>query len=124
MARAAGRPLSGELRLGVIPTIAPVLLPKVLPPMRAKWPDLKLYLREETSPHACESLSRGNLDCVLLALPYHCGDVDSSVLFQDRLFVSVPGNQADSLGASIPAETAEPDRLTSEAPSVRTGCAS
>src|SRR3546814_489265 len=111
MARAAGRPLSGELRLGVIPTIAPFLLPKVLPPMRAKWPDLKLYLREETSPQACESLSRGNLDCVLLALPYACGDVDSSVLFQDRLFVAVPGNHADGLGASIPAEAIEPDRL-------------
>src|SRR3546814_17385330 len=91
MARAAGRPLSGELRLGVIPTIAPSLLPKVLPPMRAKWTDLKLYLREEPSQQACESLSRGNLDCVLLALPYACGDVDSSDLFQDRLFVAVPG---------------------------------
>src|SRR3546814_4094685 len=79
--------------------------------MRAKWPDLKLYLREETSPQACESLSRGNLDCVLLALPYACGDVDSSVLFQDRLFVAVPGNHADGLGASIPAEAIEPDRL-------------
>src|SRR3546814_3159513 len=97
MARAAGRPLSGVLRLGVIPTIAPFLLPKVLPPMRAKWPDLKLYLREETSPQACESLSRGNLDCVLLALTYACGDVDSSVLLQDRLLVAVPGNIADGL---------------------------
>src|SRR3546814_19931668 len=79
--------------------------------MRAKWPDLKPYLREETSPQACESLSRGNLDCVLLALPYACGDVDSSVLFQDRLFVAVPGHHADGLGASIPAESIEPDRL-------------
>src|SRR3546814_1824437 len=79
--------------------------------MRAKWPDLKPYLREETSPQACESLSRGNLDCVLLALPYACGDVDSSVLFQDRLFVAVPGNHAVGLGARIPAAAIEPDRL-------------
>src|SRR3546814_12458204 len=79
--------------------------------MRAKWPDLKLYLREETSPQACESLSRGNLDCVLLALPYACGDVDSSVLFQDRLFVDVPGHHAAGLGARIPAEAIEPERL-------------
>src|SRR3546814_2736692 len=42
---------------------------------------------------------------------YACGDVDSSVLFQDRLFVAVPGNHADGLGASIPAEAIEPDRL-------------
>ena len=69
MARAAGKPLAGELRLGVIPTIAPFLLPRVLPRLRREWPELRLYLREETSPQACESLHRGKLDAVLLALP-------------------------------------------------------
>src|SRR5918997_2796339 len=53
MARAAGKPLSGELRMGVIPTIAPFLLPRLLPKLRRDWPDLRLYLREETSPAAC-----------------------------------------------------------------------
>src|SRR3954465_161435 len=48
MAQAARHPLSGELRMGVIPTIAPFLLPAVLPELRRKWPELKLYLREET----------------------------------------------------------------------------
>src|SRR5688500_15048406 len=70
MARAAGKPLSGELRMSVIPTIAPFLLPEVLPRLRRQWPDLKLYLREETSHAACDSLHRGQVDCVLLALPY------------------------------------------------------
>jgi LysR family transcriptional regulator, hydrogen peroxide-inducible genes activator len=94
MARAAGKPLSGELRMGVIPTIAPFLLPALLPKLRAEWPDLKLYLREETSQAACDSLHRGGLDCVLLALPYGCGEVDSAELFEDRLHVAFPPGEA------------------------------
>ncbi len=90
MARAAGKPLSGEMRMGVIPTIAPFLLPRILPKLREDWPDLKLFLREETSPAACESLQRGQVDCVLLALPYRCGEVDTAELFDDRLFVAFP----------------------------------
>src|SRR5438128_9744223 len=69
MARAEGKPLHGELRMGVIPTIAPFLLPAMLPRLRSEWPSLKLYLREETSQAACEALHRGQLDCVLLACP-------------------------------------------------------
>ncbi len=86
LAKAASKPLSGELRMSVIPTIAPFLLPQILPRLRADWPDLKLYLREETSSAACESLHRGHSDCVLLALPYACGDVETEELFEDRLF--------------------------------------
>lgn len=94
MARAEGQPLHGELRMGVIPTIAPFLLPAMLPRLRREWPDLKLYLREETSQAACEALQRGQLDCVLLALPYSCGDVDSAALFDDPLFVAFPRGEA------------------------------
>ncbi|MEQ1548972.1 MAG: hydrogen peroxide-inducible genes activator [Chakrabartia sp.] len=93
MAKAAGKPLSGELRLGVIPTIAPFLLPRILPRLRKDWPDLKLYLREETSAAACESLAHGHVDCVLLALPYACGDIEVAPLFDDRLFVAYPGGE-------------------------------
>ena len=94
MARAEGKPLHGELRMGVIPTIAPFLLPAMLPRLRGEWPSLKLYLREETSQAACEALHRGQLDCVLLALPFACGDVDFAPLFDDRLFVAFPGGEA------------------------------
>ncbi len=79
----AGRPLAGALRLGVIPTIAPYLLPKVLPSVRAAFPELKLYLREDMSAPACEALARGTLDAVLLALPYDCGQADIMPLFDD-----------------------------------------
>lgn len=94
LARSAGKPLSGELRMGVIPTIAPFLLPRILPKLRRDWPDLKLYLREETSAAACDSLHRGQVDCVLLALPYSCGEVETEMLFRDRLFVAMPGGEA------------------------------
>src|SRR3954471_4231580 len=94
LARAEGQPLHGELRMGVIPTIAPFLLPAMLPRLRAEWPDLKLYLREETSQAACEALHRGQLDCVLLALPFACGEVDSLPLLDDALFVAFPGGEA------------------------------
>ena len=94
MARSEGQPLHGELRMGVIPTIAPFLLPAMLPRLRNEWPSLKLYLREETSQAACEALHRGQLDCVLLALPFACGDVDSVALFDDRLFVAFPSGEA------------------------------
>jgi LysR family hydrogen peroxide-inducible transcriptional activator len=110
MARAEGKPLNGELRMGVIPTIAPFLLPAMLPKLRGEWPNLKLYLREETSHAACEALHRGQLDCVLLALPYACGDVDSTPLFDDRLFVAFPAGEAPG-GASVEVDAIDEKRM-------------
>ncbi|HEX8653838.1 MAG TPA: hydrogen peroxide-inducible genes activator [Allosphingosinicella sp.] len=110
MARAEGQPLHGELRMGVIPTIAPFLLPAMLPCLRREWPKLKLYLREETSQAACEALHRGQLDCVLLALPYGCGDVDSVVLFDDPLFVAFPRGEAPG-GAMVGVEAIDENRM-------------
>ena len=110
MARAQGRPLHGELRMGVIPTIAPFLLPTMLPRLREQWPELKLYLREETSAAACEALHRGQLDCVLLALPFSCGEVDSTGLFDDPLFVAYPRGEAPN-ARSIDAAEVDEKRL-------------
>ena len=107
LARAAGRPLSGEMRMSVIPTIAPFLLPRILPKLRRDYPDLKLYLREETSGQACEGLHHGRTDCVLLALPYACGDVETAPLFDDRLFVAFPEGEMDPSASIRPAEIDE-----------------
>ncbi|HEX8124174.1 MAG TPA: LysR substrate-binding domain-containing protein [Allosphingosinicella sp.] len=111
MARAAGQPLSGDLRMGVIPTIAPFLLPTLLPGLRRDWPDLKLYLREETSHAACVSLHRGQLDCVLLALPFGCGEVESADLFDDRLFVAFPPGEAPAGEGAVEAAAIDANRL-------------
>ena len=110
MARAQGRPLHGELRMGVIPTIAPFLLPTMLPRLRERWPALKLYLREETSGAACEALHRGQLDCILLALPFACGEVDSAVLFDDPLYIGYPRGEAPA-SATVAAADIDESRL-------------
>jgi len=93
MAQAVRTPLTGDLRMGVIPTIAPFLLPALLPRLRAEFPGLRLFLREETSQAACDGLHRGQLDCVLLAMPYHCGDIEEAELFLDELMVAFPGGE-------------------------------
>ena len=110
LARTEGKPLHGELRLGVIPTIAPFLLPALLPRLRSEWPQLKLYLREETSQAACEALHRGQLDCVLLATPFACGDVERADLFDDQLYVAFPRGEAPR-AASVRAGAIDEHRL-------------
>ena len=110
LARAQGKPLHGQLRLGVIPTIAPFLLPAMLPKLRDQWPHLKLFLREETSQAACDALHRGQLDCVLLAMPFACGDVEKAPLFDDRLFVAFPRGEAPPEAVVEPA-TIDENRL-------------
>jgi LysR family hydrogen peroxide-inducible transcriptional activator len=102
LARAERQPLTGDLRMGVIPTIAPFLLPAMLPQLRRRWPRLKLYLREEPSQSACEALHRGQLDCVLLALPYPCGETDQQDLFDDRLHIAFPAGEAPASAAVDP----------------------
>jgi LysR family hydrogen peroxide-inducible transcriptional activator len=109
MARAEGLPLTGELRMGVIPTIAPFLLPAILPRLRGRWPELKLFLREETSQAACDALHRGQLDCVLLATPYACGDVEVMDLFDDELLLAFPPHEDPP--QNIPADAIDEHRL-------------
>lgn len=111
MARAAGRPLSGEMRMSVIPTIAPFMLPRILPRLRKDYPELKLFLREEPSAAACEALHHGRADCVLLALPYACGDVEIETLFEDRLFVAFPQDEAKRGSGPVVAEDIDEARL-------------
>ncbi|MDO7842368.1 hydrogen peroxide-inducible genes activator [Sphingomonas immobilis] len=111
MARAAGRPLSGDMRMSVIPTIAPFMLPRILPRLRRDYPDLRLFLREEPSAAACESLNHGRTDCVLFALPYACGEVTSQVLFEDRLFLAGPEAEIGTSGIGVSAEAIDETRL-------------
>lgn len=111
LVQAAGKPLSGELRMSVIPTIAPFLLPRILPRLRKERPQLKLFLREETSDHAVESLQHGRADCVLLALPFATGEVESATICQDQLHVAFPKNEPNNPPSEIPAAMIDEGRL-------------
>lgn len=83
------RPLSGPLRLGVIPTIAPFLLPGLLPRLRRQFPQLKLFLTEDQTENLHERLLDGELDLLLLALPYDLRSTHTMVLFKDPFCLAV-----------------------------------
>jgi LysR family hydrogen peroxide-inducible transcriptional activator len=76
-------PLSGKLRLGVIPTIAPFLLPRLLPLLRKAYPRLQLYLQEDLTQRLYQKLMRGELDVLLVALPYELAQTEQLTLFKD-----------------------------------------
>ena len=90
VARHAQEPLSGRLRLGVIPTIGPYLMPAVMRGLGASFPKLRLYLREEQTAALLEKLENGQIDLALLALPYDVGDLETMPLGEDRILVAVP----------------------------------
>lgn len=95
-ARNAERPMSGLLRLGVIPTIAPFLLPAVLPEVRSRYPELKLALREDLTANLLARLATGQIDFALIALPYDTGNLQVCPLFDEELLLIAPtGREAD-----------------------------
>jgi len=88
MARVSNEPLSGKLRLGVIPTISPFLLPKILPQLRSHFPQLQLFLQEDTTQRVYEKLMNGELDLVLIAFPYELRNVEKMTLFKDQFLLA------------------------------------
>jgi LysR family hydrogen peroxide-inducible transcriptional activator len=89
-ARRQGGVLSGPLHLGVIPSVAPYVLPALLPLIREKFPDLDLHLRETQTHHLVEELLDGGLDLLLLALPVEHPEVETIKLFNDRFLLAMP----------------------------------
>lgn len=83
VARRGGKPLTGRLHLGAIPTIAPFLFPQVLPSLRKQYPALEVYLKEAVTTQIYDALMAGELDAILVALPYELRNVETVVLFKD-----------------------------------------
>lgn len=89
-ARHADKTLSGTMKLGVIPSIAPYLLPPLLPLVRDGYPDLELHVRETQTANLIDELIEGKIDCMLLALPVEHPDIETQVLFEDRFVLALP----------------------------------
>lgn len=89
-AEAARAPLSGPLRLGVIPTIGPFLLPRLMPAVRAAFPGLRLFLREDLTASLVRGLQTNRLDVLLLGLPCDCGDADTRHVTRDEFLAALP----------------------------------
>jgi len=98
VARAGRAPMTGEMRLGVIPTIGPFLLPRVLPALRERFPELTIYLREEQTAPLLARLEDGALDAALIALPCNTGDLGVDVIGEDEFLFAC--NRAHALAGA------------------------
>jgi LysR family hydrogen peroxide-inducible transcriptional activator len=87
LAAGAPEPMTGDIRLGIIPTIAPFLLPRAMHCVREHYPRLRLALREDTTGNLLARLEDGQLDLALIALPYDTGNLHAEVLFEDDLWI-------------------------------------
>jgi len=94
LARHGDDPMRGSLRLGVIPTLGPYLVPHLLPALRSSCPRLHLLLREDLTANLMERLRQGRLDALLLALPVQGGDIEAMELFREPFVVAVPSGHA------------------------------
>ncbi len=110
-AQSAGQPLSGRFRLGVIPTIAPFLLPRALPVMRERFPRLRLFLREDLTHRLIAALRSGALDAALIALPYDMTGLDWAHVVDDELLAAVPQGHAMAAQEQISPEALDSDEL-------------
>jgi len=90
LAKSHDEVLAGEIRLGVIPTIGPFLLPRMLAKLRKEFPKLKLFLKEDLSAHLFQQLQQGQLDLLILALPYPLPEMETISLFKDEFLLCLP----------------------------------
>ena len=110
-ARNAGKPLSGRFRLGVIPTVAPFLLPRALPGLREKHPALRLFIREDLTPRLIAGLKAGQLDAAVIALPYEAAGIDHARIGDDEILAAAPVGHPLAGAGPIPAGLLKADDL-------------
>lgn len=110
-AKNAGKPLSGRFRLGVIPTVAPFLLPTKLPGIKLAWPALRLFIREDLTPRLIAGLKAGQLDAAVIALPYSSSGVDHARIGDDEILAAAPVGHALAGTGPIPAGSLKAEDL-------------
>ncbi|HZD90051.1 MAG TPA: hydrogen peroxide-inducible genes activator [Pseudolabrys sp.] len=103
--------LSGHLKLGIIPTLAPYVLPQVLPRLQAAHPGLRLEVRETQTKVLLEELARGALDCLMLALPAEGADVETRALFADPFLLALPAGEPLPAAGRISVDDVDQRRL-------------
>ncbi|MEM9963994.1 MAG: LysR substrate-binding domain-containing protein [Asticcacaulis sp.] len=108
-AQGATRPLSGRFRLGVIPTVAPFLLPDALLRLRESFPQLRLFLREDQTARLIASLKSGALDAAVIALPYDLTGLDHAFVCKDEIVAATPADHPLARQSEI-----TPDALKAE----------
>jgi LysR family hydrogen peroxide-inducible transcriptional activator len=103
--------LSGSLRLGIIPTLAPYVLPRVLPRLQQNYPQLRLEVRETQTKMLLDELTGGALDAVMLALPAEAADIESLKLFDDPFLLASPAAEPLTARGRVAVEDVDQRRL-------------
>jgi LysR family hydrogen peroxide-inducible transcriptional activator len=103
--------LTGRLTLGVIPSLAPYLLPRILPTLQNRFPELRLELRETQTRQLVEDIKSGALDAAMLALPLGEPDIDTIALFEDLFLLAVPASDPRAETARVAAGDIDQSRL-------------
>ena len=101
-ADAARAPMSGPLRLGIIPTIGPFLLPRLMPALRQGFPALRLFLREDQTERLLDQLDAGQLDLLILAEPCECAGTETLALERDEFLAALPPGHVLAARESVP----------------------
>ncbi len=104
-------PLGGEFRLGIIPTVAPYLLPRILSPVRTALPNLEIQLTEAQTAVLTRMLREGELDAVILALPVGEDMVVEKVLYREPFYLAVSDHHAKADRASVRLRELDQERM-------------
>ncbi|PYD47014.1 hydrogen peroxide-inducible genes activator [Novacetimonas pomaceti] len=111
VAAASHEPMSGLLRIGVIPTIGPFVVPDLIRRLRQGFARMRLSLNEDLTHHVLEKLSLGRLDLVLLAMPCDCADSETWPLWRDAFMLAMPESHPLSKLSAVPVERIVSERM-------------
>ncbi|MGH1397783.1 MAG: hydrogen peroxide-inducible genes activator [Alphaproteobacteria bacterium] len=108
-AKSLKEPMSGPLRLGIIPTIAPYTLPEILPRLTKQFPKLEIQLFEDLTDNLLEKLNKNQIDIALLAYPYDTPGMHQHILFEEPFYAAMPEGLKEQNTINI--NELEPDKL-------------
>jgi len=106
-----GKPLTGRLQLGIIPSLAPYVLPRILPALQQSYPELRVELRETQTKPLLDELTHGKLDVVMLALPVEGTEIETIRLFDDPFLLAVPAADPRAERVRVHADDIDQERL-------------
>ena len=107
----SAEPFTGKMRLGVIPTVAPYILPGLLKRLRRKYPEFQLFIREDLSGRLVAALHSGELDVLLLALPFPADNVETMHLYDDEFLFACPASHPLARAARMSTEDLKQQEL-------------
>lgn len=103
--------LGGLMRIGIIPTVAPYLVPQLVPHLRTNHPTMEIELKEAITGRLVEDLREGRLDLVIAALPIDTEAIDTRAVFRDRFYMAMASNDSEVLMSPLSESDVDPDRL-------------